>query len=208
MAESNGKRVRLHRLSAGCVVASVAVLAALGGCAPLMVQSPSAGLRPSNVKALPAGERVMLDGHDVVAYFTEAKHRQGTAQFKSEHQSVTFLFATAENKAKFDANPAAYVPQYNGYCANGIVYGIPWGGDADSWRIIDGKLYIFGGRVSRESFLLDTADNIKLADTYWKEEVAGSNAFFQRSKRLTFKVPHYKTGEQLAEMIAKRGAPK
>jgi YHS domain-containing protein len=192
-------------------IASLACLVgvlSIAGCAPLMVQSPSSGLRPSNVKNLPVGERVMLDGHDVVAYFTEGKHRAGDPKFKSEHKSVTFLFATADHKAKFDANPAAYIPQYNGYCANGIVYGIPWGGDADSWRVIDNKLYIFGGRQSRDAFLLDTADNIKLADKYWKEEVDGSNAFYQRSKRITFKVPHYKSGAQLAEMIEKRGAPK
>ena len=27
---------------------------------------------------------------------------------------------------------------------HGIVYGIPWGGDADTWKRTNGKLYIFG----------------------------------------------------------------
>ena len=27
---------------------------------------------------------------------------------------------------------------------HGIVYGIPWGGDADTWKMTNGKLYIFG----------------------------------------------------------------
>ncbi len=185
------------------VLAASAVLA--GGCAPLVTQSPSEGLRPSNVKSSPVSDRVMLDGHDVVAYFTESRHRPGSAQFRSDHGGVTFLFASADHKARFDANPAAYIPQYNGYCANGIVYGIPWGGDADSWRVIDGKLYIFGGRVSRESFLLDTKASIALADRYWNDEVKGANAFWQRSKRLTFRVPHYKSGEELAKLVADKG---
>jgi YHS domain-containing protein len=187
---------------------SIVLVAALGSgaCAPLVTQSPSEGLRPANVKSTEGADRLMLDGHDVVAYFTESKHRLGSAQHQSVYKNIAFRFATAESKAKFDQNPTAYVPQYNGYCANGIVYGIPWGGDADSWRVIDGKLYIFGGRVSRESFLLDVPANRKLADQYWKDEVEGTNAFFQRAKRLTMRVPHYKSGEELAKLVAEKGA--
>ena len=44
--------------------------------------------------------------------------------------------------------------------------------------------------------------NLALADKYWAEEVSGSNSFIQRSKRLMFKVPHYKTGAELAKMVA------
>jgi YHS domain-containing protein len=186
-------------------VAAAAVVIATVGCAPMVTQSPSGSLRPSNVKSLPAGDRVMLDGHDVVAYFTEGRHRPGSAEHRSVRDGVTFLFATADHKAKFDANPAAYIPQYHGYCANGIVYGIPWGGDADSWRVIDGKLYIFGGRVSRESFLLDPKASIALADKYWAEEVKGSNALWQRAKRLTLRVPHYKSGEELEKLVDGKG---
>jgi len=91
---------------------------------------------------------------------------------------VTFRFASAAHKALFDASPEKYIPQFGGYCANGIVYGIPWGGDADTWRIIDGKLYIFGGAGSRDAFLLDPARNAALAHKYWDEEVNGSNAFW------------------------------
>ncbi len=145
----------------------------------------------------------MLFGHDVVAYFTENTHRKGLPTIKSKVGDVTFRFASAENKALFDKEPSKYIPQYGGYCANGIVYGIPWGGDADSWRIIDGKLYIFGGSGSREAFLLDPKANIALAEKYWLTEVAGSNAFIQRNKRLVARVPHYKTGEQLAAEVRK-----
>jgi hypothetical protein len=36
-----------------------------------------------------------------------------------------------------------------------MVYGIPWGGDADTWKMINGKLYIFGGRGSIDAFMID-----------------------------------------------------
>ena len=98
--------------------------------------------------------------------------------------------------------PAKYLPQFGGYCANGIVYGIPWGGDADTWKIIDGKLYIFGGQASKDAFELDEANNLALAKQYWTDEIAGNNSFFQRVKRLVLRVPHYKSGEELANAVA------
>jgi hypothetical protein len=64
-------------------------------------------------------------------------------------------------------------------------------------------LYIFGGSGSKDAFLLDVPGNIALSDKYWKDEIANSNSFFQRAKRLTMKVPHYKSGDELAAMVAK-----
>lgn len=182
--------------------AAVATTIALSGCAALVAQNPSSALKPVNAVAEAGESRLMLKGHDVVAYFTQGRHALGLPQFQSVHEGVAFRFASAAHKALFDANPAAYLPQYGGYCANGIVYGIPWGGDADTWRLIDGKLYIFGGAGSRDAFELDLPGNIRLADQYWGVEVAGSNSFLQRARRLVFKVPHYQTGEQLAQRVA------
>ena len=181
----------------------------LSACAPLITQSPNGSIRPLNASADAEDAHLMLFGHDVVAYFTESRHRLGSPAIKSVIDGVTFRFATAEHKALFDREPAKYIPQYNGYCANGIVYGIPWGGDADSWRIINGKLYTFGGKGSRDGFYVDLPRNIALADKYWNEEVKGSNAFVQRVKRYIFnRVPHYKTGEELAEEVRRSGGGK
>ncbi len=183
-----------------CLAAAALVL--LAGCGPLIVQSPDQGLSPVNAVAVGDDEHLMLAGHDVVNYFTQGGHAMGTAEYKTVHKGVSFWFASAEHKTLFDADPDKYIPQYGGYCANGIAYAIPWGGDANIWQIIDDKLYIFGGRASLDAFLLDTETNLKLAEQYWAEEVADSNAFWQRGKRLVFKVDHYKSGAELAEMVA------
>ncbi len=174
----------------------------LGGCGAMMAQNPSGQLKPVNAVAEGADDRVMLKGHDVVAYFTQGKHAVGQPQIKSVYEGVTFRFASAEHKALFDASPAKYLPQYGGFCANGVVYGIPWGGDADTWMLRDGKLYIFGGAGSKAAFELNVPANLALAEKYWKEEVAGSNSFIQRSKRMVLRVPHYKNGEELARDVA------
>ena len=184
------------------------LLLALGGCSAMLAQNPSGALKPVNAVADGADARVMLKGADVVAYFTEARYAQGQPQIKSDYEGVTFRFASAANKALFDAAPQKYQPQFGGYCADGLVYAIPWGGDADTWRMIDGKLYIFGGQDSQDAFELDIPRNLVLADKYWKEEVAGSNSFIQRGRRLVFRVPHYKSGEELERAVAAAKAAK
>jgi hypothetical protein len=183
-------------------IVTAASLIALAGCAPFVTQSPGKGLSPVNAVSEGEDKHLMLFGHDVVSYFTERTHRMGSPAIKSVYKDVTFRFSKPEHKALFDRSPEKYVPQFGGYCTNGIVYGIPWGGDADVWEMIDGKLYIFGGRGSRDAFMLDVPRNMALANKYWNEEVNGSNAFFQRSRRLVLRVPHYKSGEELAREVA------
>lgn len=190
------KNTLVRTLALACLTVSLA------GCGAMMAQNPSSTLKPVNAVSDADDSRVMLKGADVVAYFTDAKYAQGRPQIKSEYEGVTFRFASAEHKALFDKEPKKYLPEYGGYCANGIVYGIPWGGDADTWKMINGKLYIFGGQGSKDGFLVDEAKHLQLADKYWKEEVAGNNSMIQRTKRLVFKVPHYKSGETIAKEVA------
>jgi len=201
---TRSSRPRILNLAALLLVAVLA----LGGCSAMTAQNPDSALKPVNAVAMGGDERVMLAGHDVVAYFTRGRHAMGAPDFKSVYEGVTFRFANAEHKALFDRDPKAYLPQFGGFCANGIVYGIPWGGDADTWRIIDGKLYIFGGQGSKDAFELDVPGNLALAEKYWREEVAGHNSFWQRGKRLVWRVPHYKSGEELARLVAEAKAKK
>ncbi len=189
-------------------VLTAAAIVTLAGCGAITAQNPSGTLKPVNAVADNPEGRLMLKGADVVAYFTQNKFAQGSPQYRSSYQGVDFRFASAEHKALFDKEPAKYLPQYGGYCANGIVYGIPWGGDADTWKLVDGKLYIFGGRGSMDAFLLDEKANVAMADKYWKDEVSGSNSFIQRSKRMVLRVPHYKSGEELAKMVSDAKAKK
>lgn len=197
------RKRRISLALSGVLLGAVLVL---GGCSAMQAQNPSGALRPVNAVAEAGQASLLLKGADVVAYFTEGRTVQGLPAHRSTHEGVTLQFASAAHKALFDANPGRYLPQFGGYCTNGIVYGIPWGGDADTWRLIDGKLYIFGGRASLEAFELDVPRNLALAQRYWADEVQGSNSFVQRARRLVFKVPHYQSGEDLAAAVAKARA--
>jgi YHS domain-containing protein len=176
-------------------------MVALNGCGAMTAQNPDGRLSPINGIANEADDHLILFGADVVAYFIDNRYIQGSPEFRSEYQGVDFYFASARNKALFDANPIAYVPQYGGYCANGIVFGIPWGGNAGDFIVHEDKLYIFGGQLSKQAFMLDLDKNLALADKYWKEEVKGTNSFWQRAKRLIIRVPHYQTGDEQATAV-------
>jgi YHS domain-containing protein len=160
---------------------------------------------PYNTTSEGADASLMLKGHDPVAYFSVGRHLPGKPEIKADHDGVTYRFASEENKAMFLKEPAKFVPQYGGFCSNGIVYGIPWGGEPETWKMIDGKVFIFGGAGSMRYFLMDEKRNLELANRYWKDEIEGGGAFVQRYKRLVFRVPHYKTGAELeAEWQAKQ----
>jgi YHS domain-containing protein len=158
---------------------------------------PNAG--PWRTSSDAHGSNIMLEGHDAVAYFTQNAAVKGDPAISTELHGVVWRFASAENRAEFLKDPARYLPQFGGFCSNGINYAIPWGGGGgpDTWRIYRGKLHVFGGQSSRDHFEMDTERNLELSRRYWKDEVAGSWALFQRFKRLVFRVPHYKTGRQL-----------
>lgn len=177
----------------------------LSGCSAMTAQNPSTELSPVNAAEMEGADRLMLFGADVVAYITREAYVQGTPEFSSNYQDVDFHFASAEHKALFDAEPEKYIPQYGGYCANGIMFGIPWGGNATDFKVVNGKTYIFGGTVSQAAFELELDKNIALSDQYWESEVQGNNSFIQRAKRLVVRVPHYKSGEEQAAEVQAAG---
>lgn len=152
--------------------------------------------------------KLMLRGHDPVAYFAMNKPVPGNPQLKTEYEGVTYRFASAENRALFMQNPGKYAPQYNGFCSNGLVYAIPLGGNYDTFKIVDGRLFMFGGANSKKYWEMDQQRNVELGDKYWREEVRGSSARLQGWKRLVFRVAHYKTNNELAAEWEARQAKK
>lgn len=148
-----------------------------------------------------ADERLMLEGHDAVAYFTDGAAVRGDPAISLSWAGVTWRFASTAHRDAFQQAPTQYAPQFGGFCSNGINYAIPWGGGGgpDSWRIYRGKLYVFGGRSARDHFEIDTELNLQRAHQYWDDEVRGANALWQRTKRLIFRVPHYQSDQALQD---------
>jgi YHS domain-containing protein len=172
---------------------ALAACAALAGCGTVR-----------NTVADGDDAALMLRGNDPVAYFTESRPVPGSPAIKAEHDGVTYRFASEANKAAFLANPGRYVPQYAGYCASGAPYALKAVIGADTFAIIDDKLYLFGGPRSRRNWMIDYRDNIRTGDAYWQSEVKDAYSRVQNIKRYTFKVPGYKTDAELDAIYEER----
>ncbi len=115
-------------------------------------------------------------GYDVVAYFDLAQSPVGQSQpagvpgskaLTAEYNGATFAFSSAENKAKFEANPARYAPQYDGHCAYGVSKGGKVPGNPNLWRIVDGKLYLNITKNVVGFWEEDIPGNLDLAENNW-----------------------------------------
>lgn len=141
-----------------------------------VVVSVSAALIPSAMARTPsvytASDKLAVSGYDAVAYFTEGKATKGSAEFSLRHQGVTWRFASATNRASFQAAPAKFAPQYGGHCAWAVSQGYTASADPKVWKIVGGKLYLnFNASVGR-NWEISAADNITRADENWPKMLA------------------------------------
>ena len=108
-----------------------------------------------------------IRGYDPVAYFTVGEPIQGSEQFTASWQGATFKFASAANLELFKADPAAYAPQYGGYCAYAVAKGATAGTVPDAWTIVEGKLYLNYSLAVQQRWRKDIPGHIKAADRNW-----------------------------------------
>lgn len=108
-----------------------------------------------------------VHGFDVVAFHTAGKPVQGEASHAVVHKDATYRFSSAENLAKFKANPAKYEPAYGGYCAYGVSVGAKFDGDPRFWKIVDGKLYLNLSAEVQQAWNKDIPGAITKADANW-----------------------------------------
>lgn len=130
-----------------------------------------------DVNATPTG--LALQGYDPVTYHTVGEPTKGDFQITSTYNEATYRFASEENKAKFDANPAAYAPQYGGYCAFGAAMGFKFDGDPTVWKIVDGELFLNLAPGVQARWEEDVPGFIEKADTNWVEIVDKTPAELQ-----------------------------
>lgn len=169
------------------VLALFGIVVLLAGCGTL------------NVGSTPRHDNVLLRGYDPVAYFTLGKATPGSPDITARYAGTTIYFANEKHRDAFKREPERYMPQYGGFCANGAVYAIYYGGEPESYELINGRLFIFGGQRSRAYFMMDRDRNLKLADAYWQEEGKYMSSYrLQSWKRQLLKHPHYKTNRELA----------
>lgn len=119
-----------------------------------------------------------VSGFDVVSYFDlkqapvgkkQPAPLPGRADLTASHNGASFAFATKENLDRFKADPAAFVPQYDGHCAYGVAKGGKVPGNPTLWRIIDGKLYLNITKNVAGFWEEDIPGNLKKSGKNWRK---------------------------------------
>jgi YHS domain-containing protein len=115
-----------------------------------------------------------IQGYDPVSYFSNTPTK-GTKQFSYNHKGVVYYFASQKNKDTFLKEPDKYEPQYGGWCA----YAMGKAGDkvsidVNTYKILNGKLYLFYNKFFNNTMLTWNEDEKKLmqaANTNWAKTI-------------------------------------
>lgn len=116
-----------------------------------------------------AGNPLGIHGSDPVAFLNSGGPVAGLAEHAAVHDGVEYYFSTAETKAAFEADPAAFLPQNGGFCTLGITVRKKLDGDTRYADIVDGKLYLFVNAAVYAAYQEDKAGVIAKAASIWPE---------------------------------------
>ena len=114
---------------------------------------------------------VGLGGNDPVAYRKDNAPVAGEASVTSSFGGASYQFASADNKAAFDADPAHGAPQFGGYCAFAASQNRLSEADPAVFMIHEGQLLVFTNEDYRAQFMKDPAGNKTKADANWPDLV-------------------------------------
>lgn len=120
-----------------------------------------------------------IGGQDTVSYHAPAvrqahKVLAGDKRFEVEYLGASWRFASRESADRFAADPARYVPHYNGFCANALALGEGLiKTDGTVWEFFGDQLYLFYGEGGRQRWL--TGD--------WKSYRGAADAAWQAALR-------------------------
>jgi len=139
------------------------------GSVPAMAQSGSRNDRESgsSARSVPpagAGQRTQeqaplaLEGYCAVSILDMHKWVKGDPAHPVVYDGRTYLFANAQGKKMFEANPAKYVPALGGDCAVALVkMGKRVPGNIRHAVFHDGRLFLFSNAEAKKMFLAEPA---------------------------------------------------
>lgn len=115
----------------------------LPGSAPRWTIATAAAQSATNRETV-----IPLEGLDPVL-LAQGKEVQGDMKFTVTRGQFQYMFASAENKATFEKDPARYEIQLDGHCAR---MGSPTHGNPDLYTVHNGRIYIFGSEECQTAF--------------------------------------------------------
>ncbi|MEL6964075.1 MAG: YHS domain-containing (seleno)protein [Pseudomonadota bacterium] len=113
------------------------------------------------------GNPLGMHGVDAVSMFDGDVPTIGDAVHTSTVDGVDYYFASKASQQTFEADQAAYLPQYGGFCAFGVSLGKKLDGDVRYADIEDGKLYLFVNAAIFEKYLENKEAVLAEAAAQW-----------------------------------------
>ena len=114
-----------------------------------------------------------IQGYDPVSYFTNGRALKGRGQYTDSYQGILYRFSSQGNLDAFKKDPSKYEPQYGGWCAYAMGNdGSKVDVDPETFKIIDGRLYLFYNEFfnnTLKTWNRDQAALKKKADQNWQK---------------------------------------
>lgn len=126
-------------------------------------------LSPFHTQARDQPEGYFLQGYDIVSYFRPSGPILGLSKYSYRYNGQLHIFSSPQNMEDFKLSPAQYLPEYGGFCAYGMVYGMKSGVDPLQYDIIDGKLYLHIDGGMQKRWHRKIGRYIKKGDRAWKK---------------------------------------
>jgi len=119
-------------------------------------------------------KNLALEGYDPVSYFS-GEPKEGTEDFSYRYKGIIYYFTSAANLNKFKTSPEKYEPLYGGWCAYAMgETGEKVKVDPETYKIIDGKLFLFynfWGNNTLEDWNENEQKLKTAADRNWKKNL-------------------------------------
>lgn len=125
------------------------------------------------------GSGLALEGYDPVSYHGDTP-RKGQAELALQVDGATYYFIDQANRTLFNENPEKFKPAYGGWCAWAMLDGERVEVDPESFKIIEGRTYLFyngfwGDTLKKWNQRAEKVTDTQLvrqADGKWKDMLA------------------------------------
>jgi hypothetical protein len=144
-------------------------------CAWILAGAGLALAIPSPIAVAATTEMIVADwhtglaigGYDPVAFFTDGKPREGSADFEFRYGGAVWRFCNIGNRDAFAERPDVYMPGFGGYDPTSVARGVATAGNPNVWLIAGQRLFLFYDQGRLEKFVADSDGLLAEAERNW-----------------------------------------
>ncbi len=119
-------------------------------------------------RAEPIFAEPALDGYCPVSYQQRNQALRGKPGITQVHRSRLYRFTNLAAKKAFAENAERYLPQYDGFCAEGVSRSKRYPADLTQFVVREGKTYLFFDEEAKAKFIAGPEEMLRKADGNWK----------------------------------------